>query len=181
VAIEVTDKELYELLGRKDVEIFSDEKSIEAYRLAVERVKGLATETDALKVAKTSLETSNGQLSSKNIELDRALTEARKERDAAKVVVTNDAAVLAGKVVELNAAKSAMASKTTELDTAKQATMKAQNDVVRLVGQVNDLQTQLEQSALELGATSQSLTNLQLRFDELRASIVPSPKAKPKR
>jgi chromosome segregation ATPase len=105
VNIEITDKELYELLGRKDVEIFTNEKVIETYRVAVERVKGLAAETDALKAAKTSLETSNGQLASKNIQLDQALTEARKERETAKGELANSMTSLVKKNQEIEAAK----------------------------------------------------------------------------
>jgi chromosome segregation ATPase len=152
VAIEVTDKELYELLGRKDVEIFSLEKNIEAYRLAVERVKGLATETETLRAAKTSLETSNGQLASKNIELDRALTEARKERDAVKGELANGVTALANKSRETEAAKE-----------------KAQTEYGELMNREADARTALEKSQDDCTALQHTCDDMQKELDTLKA------------
>lgn len=92
--IEVTDKELFELIGRKEVELFNVGKELDAYRVSLESMKGLATEVTTLRAAKPALETSNKQLADKNIELDRALTETRKEREAIRVeLVTANARV----------------------------------------------------------------------------------------
>jgi hypothetical protein len=88
VNIEVSDTQLFEVIGRKEIEIYSINKELDAYRVSLESMKGLATEVNALRVAKPALETSNKQLADKNIELDRALTEARKEREAIRVELT---------------------------------------------------------------------------------------------
>jgi chromosome segregation ATPase len=94
VNIEVSDTQLFEVIGRKEVEIYSMNKELEAYRVSLESTKGLATEVNALRAGKPALETSNKQLADKNIELDRALTEARKEREAIRIELTKKIAEL---------------------------------------------------------------------------------------
>jgi hypothetical protein len=86
--IQITDNQLFEIIGRKEVELFSQGKELDAYRVSLETTKGLATEVTALRAAKPALELSNKQLADKNIELDRALTDARKEREAIRVELT---------------------------------------------------------------------------------------------
>ena len=86
--IQITDNQLFEIIGRKEVELYSAAKELDAYRVSLETTKGLATEVNALRAVKPALETSNKQLADKNIELDRALTEVRKEREAIRVELT---------------------------------------------------------------------------------------------
>ncbi len=86
--IEVTDKELFEIIGRKEVEIFNNEKVLEAYRLQFEKLKPVLTEAEAAKTAKAALEESNKSLAETNINLDRAVTGARKERDVLRTNLT---------------------------------------------------------------------------------------------
>ena len=86
--IQITDNQLFEIIGRKEVELYSAAKELDAYRVSLETTKGLATEVNALRAAKPALELSNKQLADKNIELDRALTEVRKEREAIRVELT---------------------------------------------------------------------------------------------
>jgi chromosome segregation ATPase len=88
VNIEVSDTQLFEVIGRKEVELYSVNKELDAYRVSLESTKGLATELNVLRAAKPALETSNKQLADKNIELDKALTEVRKEREAIRVELT---------------------------------------------------------------------------------------------
>jgi biopolymer transport protein ExbB/TolQ len=94
VNIEVSDTQLFEVIGRKEVELYSVNKELEAYRVSLESTKGLATELNALRAAKPALEASNKQLADKNIELDKALTEVRKEREAIRVELTKKTADL---------------------------------------------------------------------------------------
>lgn len=82
--IEISDNELFELLGRKDCEIYMNEKIIKDYEAKLEKVKELILQMELLKKEKTELENSNKSLSETNIKLDQALTEARKERDIYK-------------------------------------------------------------------------------------------------
>jgi chromosome segregation ATPase len=86
--IQITDNQLFEIIGRSTVEIWSKDKELDAYRVSLETTKGLATEVNALRAAKPALETSNKQLSDQNIQLDKALTDARKEREAIRVELT---------------------------------------------------------------------------------------------
>jgi uncharacterized membrane protein YqiK len=83
--IQITDNQLFEIIGRKEVENYTIQKELDAYRVSLENAKNLATEVTALRAAKPALETSNKQLADKNIQLDQALTEARKEREAIRV------------------------------------------------------------------------------------------------
>jgi peptidoglycan hydrolase CwlO-like protein len=152
MAIEVTDHDLYELLGRKDVEIFNDERIIGNYQTAIEKMKGMSTETETLKAAKTSLETSNGQLASKNIELDRALTEARKERDAVKGELANSV--------------TALANKGRETEEAKQ---KAQTEYGELMNREADARTALEKSQDDCTALQHTCDDMQKEIDTLKA------------
>ena len=137
MAIEVTDKDLYELLGRKDVEIFNGERVIANYQAAFEKVKEMSTETDALKAAKTSLETSNGQLANKNIQLDQALTEARRERETVKGELANSVTVLAHVNETLN-------TRETMLDVANAALKKSRDDYTTLQHTCDDMQKEID-------------------------------------
>jgi chromosome segregation ATPase len=137
VAIEVTDKDLYELLGRKDVEIFNGERIIGNYQAAIEKMKNFTVEMDTLKAAKTSLETSNGQLATKNIQLDQALTTAHKERDAAKGEVANNATALAH-------ANEALNTRETMLDVANAALKKSRDDYTTLQYTCDDMQKEID-------------------------------------
>lgn len=92
--IQITDNQLFEIIGRKEVENYTIQKELDAYRVSLESMKGLATEVTALRAAKPALELSNKQLADKNIELDRALTEARKEREAIRVELTQRSSAL---------------------------------------------------------------------------------------
>ena len=136
--IQITDKDLFEIIGRKEVELFSQGKELDAYRVSLETTKGLATEVTALRAGKPALELSNKQLAEKNIQLDQALTEARKEREAIRVELT-------------------------------QVTARA-DEAVKNVGILNE--------AVEIGR--KQIANLQLRGDELQASIATKDKKKPK-
>jgi chromosome segregation ATPase len=80
--IQVSENDLFEIIGRGQVELFAKEKELIAYRTQFEKVKPLLVEGETSKAAKAALETSNKQLADKNVQLDQALTEARKERDA---------------------------------------------------------------------------------------------------
>jgi chromosome segregation ATPase len=82
--IEISDNELFELLGKKDCEIYTNEKTIKAYKIQLDKIKEVILQMELLKKAKIDLETSNKSLADTNIKLDQALTEARKERDALK-------------------------------------------------------------------------------------------------
>jgi chromosome segregation ATPase len=94
VNIEVSDNQLFEIIGRKEVELYSANKELDAYRVSLETTKGLATEVTALRAGKPALELSNKQLAEKNIQLDQALTEARKEREAIRVKLTQRSSAL---------------------------------------------------------------------------------------
>lgn len=137
MAIEVTDKDLYELLGRKDVEIFNGERVIANYQAAFEKVKELATEMDALKAAKTSLETSNGQLASKNVQLDQALTEARKES-------ANSVTALANKSTETDLLRREKVELIRDLTQARDQLTKALADGTTLQYTCDDLQKEID-------------------------------------
>jgi chromosome segregation ATPase len=135
--IQITDNQLFEIIGRKEVEIYSKDRELDAYRTSLETTKGLATEVIALRAAKPALELSNKQLAEKNIELDRALTEARKERDAVKGELANSATALANKSRETEATK-------VELDVANAALKKSRDDYTTLQCTCDDLQKEID-------------------------------------
>ena len=101
--LEVTDVEMFALLGQKDCEIFMKDKALERLQGQFDRMRGLIVELEGarkrvveLEVANkelidsntqiapltdntTKLEASNKSLSDMNIKLDTALTEERKK------------------------------------------------------------------------------------------------------
>jgi chromosome segregation ATPase len=101
INVEISDNELFELLGKKDCEIAMNEKTIEAFKAQMEKVKALIIELETLKKAKIDLEASNKSLSETNIKLDQALTVVRKERDAFKTEIEVKRLELARKISEL--------------------------------------------------------------------------------
>jgi len=83
--IQITDNELFEIIGRGQVELFAKDKELSAFRSQIEKVRPALVEAEALKTKNVALETSNKSLAEQNIKLDQALTEARKERDDLRV------------------------------------------------------------------------------------------------
>lgn len=85
--IQITENELFEIIGRGQVELFAKDKELAAYRSQIEKVRPSLVEADALKTRNNTLEASNKSLAEQNIQLDQALTEARKERDELRVML----------------------------------------------------------------------------------------------
>jgi virulence-associated protein VapD len=133
--IQITDNQLFEIIGRKEVENYTIQKELDAYRVSLENTKNLATEVTALRAAKPALELSNKQLADKNIELDRALTEVRKEREAIRVELTQRSTALAD-------AQTALHKMTAQAD-------EAVKNVAILNQTVEDLRTQLAAKKLK--------------------------------
>ncbi len=84
-AIQITENELFEIIGRSQVEVYAKDKELSAFRSQIEKVRPALVEAEALKTKNVALETSNKSLAEQNIKLDQALTEARKERDDLRV------------------------------------------------------------------------------------------------
>ena len=126
--IEISDKELMELLGKKDCEIAMDEKTIEAYKAQFEKVKALAIEMESLKKTKAELEASNKSLSDTNIKLDQVLTQTRKERDTFKTEIEAKRLELARKISELDTVKLDLSKKTFELENINKVYSKIKTD-----------------------------------------------------
>ena len=151
--IEIYDKELMELLGKKDVEIAMNEKTIEAYKAQFEKVKALAIEMESLKKTKAELEASNKSLSDTNIKLDQALTQTRKERDAYKTEIEAKRLELARKISELDTVKLDLSKKTSEIQTIK--------------SQLADKTSEWESQVIELNTSKNELETLKSRIAEL--------------
>lgn len=117
--IQITDSQLFEIIGRSQVEIYLKDRELDASRVTLETAKGLATEVNTLRAAKTALETSNKQLADKNIELDRALTEARKEREAIRVELLKKATDLTAITERADGAEKNIAILSESLDTER--------------------------------------------------------------
>jgi chromosome segregation ATPase len=117
ITIEISDNELFELLGKKDCEIAMNEKTIEAFKAQFEKVKALIVELETLKKAKISLEASNKSLADTNIKLDQALTAARKERDTYKSELEAKKLELTKMIAELDFIKLELSKKTSEVET----------------------------------------------------------------
>jgi len=83
--IQITENELFEIIGRSQVEIYAKDKELTAYRSQFEKLKPALVEAEAMKTKSANLEISNKALAEKNIQLDQALTEARKETNAMRV------------------------------------------------------------------------------------------------
>lgn len=81
--IEITDIEMFTLLGQKTIEIFMKDKTIEKLLSQIDKVKTLIIELETVKKTNSELDTSNKSLSEMNIKLDMALTDERhKLKDA---------------------------------------------------------------------------------------------------
>lgn len=119
--IQITDRELFEIIGRSQVEVFSKDRELTAYQQQFEKVKEILAEAEPLKAANTALETSNKQLSEKNIQLDQALTEARKERDQLRVTLTAREQDLAKAKADCDMAQSSLELARQELIASKKA------------------------------------------------------------
>jgi chromosome segregation ATPase len=153
ITIEISDKELMELLGSKDVEIAMNEKTIEAYKAQFEKVKALAIEMESLKKTKAELETSNKSLSDTNIKLDQSLTQARKERDTFKTEIEAKRLELARKISELDTIKLDLSKKTSEIQTIKS----------NLAGKTSEWESQV----IELNTSKNELETLKSKITEL--------------
>jgi chromosome segregation ATPase len=169
--IQVTDKDLFEIIGRGQVEMFSKDKELDAYRVSLETTKGLATEVNALRAAKVALETSNKQLAEKNIQLDQALTESRKERDAFKVGLSQKGSEADGLHSERVSIMSELTRTRDELTTQKA-------EAGRLAGISHDLQGLYDSSKAELANANAALKKalddgreLQYQCDDMQKKI----------
>jgi len=80
--IQITENELFEIIGRQQVELYAKDKELAAFRGQFEKSKPTLVEAEVNKAKNVALEVSNKSLAEKNIQLDQALTEARKQCEA---------------------------------------------------------------------------------------------------
>lgn len=88
--IQLTENELFEIVGRCHIEIFVKDKELAALRGQFEKIKPTLIESEANKTKNVALDSSNKALAEKNISLDQALTQARKEREELRLALTSE-------------------------------------------------------------------------------------------
>jgi predicted nucleic acid-binding Zn-ribbon protein len=125
--LEITDVEMFALLGQKDCEIFMKDKSLERLNGQFEKLKAVIVELETIKKKNSDLEISNKSLSEQNIKLDQALTEERQKMKASQEEVNK----LKGEIATIgNINLSIM----TELETIKTALSQKETEIGELNG-----------------------------------------------
>ena len=125
--LEVTDVEMFALLGQKDCEIFMKDKTIERLNGQIEKLKAVIIELETVKKKNNELETSNKSLSDQNIKLDQVLTEERSKVKNLQEEINK----LKGEIVTVGNMNLTI---TAELDSVKTALSQKETEVSELNG-----------------------------------------------
>ena len=125
--LEVTDVEMFALLGQKDCEIFMKDKTIERLNGQFEKLKAVIIELETVKKKNNELETSNKSLSDQNIKLDQVLTEERSKVKNLQEEINK----LKGEIVTVGNMNLTI---TAELDSVKTALSQKETEVSELNG-----------------------------------------------